>query len=69
MSRLFTSLITAFWVSAIALIAIQNATPVSLRFLGLQSVEVPIGLVVAFSASLGMVGTALILGAWRASQS
>jgi uncharacterized integral membrane protein len=69
MSRFFTSLIIAFWVSAIALIAIQNATPVSLRFLGLQSVEIPIGLVIAFSASLGMIGTALVLGAWRVSRS
>lgn len=69
MSRFFTSLIIAFWVSAIALIAIQNATPVSLRFLGLQSVEIPIGLIMAFSASLGMIGTALVLGAWRVSRS
>lgn len=69
MSRFFTSLIIAFWVSVIALIAIQNATPVSLRFLGLQSVEIPIGLIMAFSASLGMIGTALVLGAWRVSRS
>lgn len=62
MTRFFTSLIVAVWVSAIALIAIQNATPVSLQVLGLRSVEIPIGLVLAFSASLGMVGMTVVLG-------
>lgn len=68
MTRFLTSLIVAVWVSLIALIAIQNATPVSLRFLGLQSVAIPLGLVIAFSASLGMVGAALLLGIWRAAR-
>lgn len=68
MTRFLTSFIVAAWVSIIALIAIQNASPVTLQFLGLQSVAIPIGLVLAFSASLGMVGTALILEVWRASR-
>ncbi len=62
MTRFFTSLVVALWVSAIALIAIQNATPVSLQFLGLRTVEIPLGLLLAFSASLGMIGTTFVLG-------
>jgi uncharacterized integral membrane protein len=69
MARFLTSLIVAIWVSLIALIAIQNATPISLQFLGVRSVEIPFGLVMAFSASLGMVGTALLLGIWQVSRS
>lgn len=68
MTRFFTSLIVAVWVSAIALIAIQNATPVSLQFLGLRTVELPIGLVLAFSASLGMIGTTFVLGVLQSTK-
>ncbi|HEY9648402.1 MAG TPA: lipopolysaccharide assembly protein LapA domain-containing protein [Chroococcidiopsis sp.] len=63
MANLVTSLIVAFWVSAIALLSVQNARPVTLRFLTLQSVQLPVGLVLSFSAAVGMVGTALILPA------
>lgn len=59
--NLVVSTMTAVWVSAIALISVQNATPVSLRFLTFRSVRVPVGLLLGFSASAGMVGTALLL--------
>jgi uncharacterized integral membrane protein len=68
MTRFLTSLILALWVSAIALIAIQNATPVSLQFLNVRTVEIPLGLVMAFSASIGMVGTALAVNLWQSSR-
>lgn len=51
-----------------ALIAIQNATPVVFQFLTVQSVAIPLGLVLAFSASLGMVGAALAIGFWQATR-
>jgi uncharacterized integral membrane protein len=66
MTRLITSLVLAVWISAIALLAIQNATPVVLQFLTVQSVAIPVGLVLAFSASLGIVGAALAIGFWQA---
>jgi uncharacterized integral membrane protein len=69
MTRFLTSLILALWVSAIALIAIQNATPVSLQFLNVQTIEIPLGLVLAFSASIGMVATAAVLNFWQSSRS
>ncbi|MBE9177163.1 LapA family protein [Oculatella sp. LEGE 06141] len=67
MAKFLTVLIIAFWISAIALISVQNAAPVTLRFLFFQSVELPMGLILAFSAALGMVGTALVLPLWRSS--
>lgn len=69
MTRFLTSLILALWVSAIALIAIQNAAPVSLQFLNVQTIEIPLGLVLAFSASIGMVATAAVLNFWQSSRS
>ena len=56
-----TSTLTALWVSAIALLAVQNATPVSLRFLGFETIRIPVGVLLGFSASAGMVGTATLL--------
>ena len=54
-----TSFIVAFWVCAIAIIAIQNATPVSLTFLFFQSISIPIGLIIAFSVGVGLIVAAL----------
>ncbi|MCU0527404.1 MAG: DUF1049 domain-containing protein [Elainella sp. Prado103] len=68
MTRFLTSIVVAIWISTIALIAIQNATPISLQFLGLRTIEIPIGLVLAFSVSLGMMGTALVLSIWQSAR-
>jgi hypothetical protein len=67
MANFLTALIIAFWVCAIALISVQNATPISLRFLQLQSVPIPMGVVMAFCAALGMAGMAIVLPFWRSS--
>jgi uncharacterized integral membrane protein len=67
MVRLLIMCIVAIWVSAIALISVQNATPVTLSFLAFQSVQIPLGLVIAFSAALGMVGMAIVLPLWRST--
>ena len=61
MTKFLISLIVAGWVCAIALVSVQNATPVSLQFLAFQSVQLPLGLVLAFSAAIGMVGMAMLL--------
>jgi uncharacterized integral membrane protein len=67
MAKLLIMLIVGFWVSAIALISVQNATPIALRFLTFQSVQLPMGLVIAFSAAIGMVGMAIILPLGRSA--
>jgi uncharacterized integral membrane protein len=61
MIRFALAVIPAVWVVAIAIIAVQNATPVSVRLLNLQSIEIPFGVLLAFCAAGGMLGTALLL--------
>ncbi|MBD2066664.1 LapA family protein [Leptolyngbya sp. FACHB-671] len=65
MANFLTSVIVAGWVCAIALISVQNARPVTIQFLFLQSVEIPLGLVLASCVALGMVGVAIVLPLWR----
>jgi uncharacterized integral membrane protein len=61
MIRLIFALVPALWVVAIAIIAVQNATPVSVRLFNLESIAMPLGVVLAFCAAGGMVATALVL--------
>lgn len=65
-ANILTSLVLASWVVAIAILSVQNATPVSLKFLNFQSIQIPVGLVLAFSASVGIVGMALVQPLWYA---
>ncbi len=58
-TNLLTSLILAGWVSAIAIISVQNYTPVSVKFLTFQSIQIPIGIVLGFSAAVGVIGGAI----------
>ena len=58
------SLIVAIWVVAIAIISVQNATPVSLKFLTFQSIQIPIGLLLAFSASIGLLAMSILQPLW-----
>lgn len=57
-ANLISAVIIALWIGAIALISIQNIAPISLGFLTFKTVELPFGIVLAFS-----VGVGLILGA------
>ncbi|MBW4615722.1 MAG: LapA family protein [Desmonostoc vinosum HA7617-LM4] len=63
-ANLLISVVLAIWVVAIAIISVQNATPVSLKFLTFQSVQIPVGLVLAFSAGAGVIGMALLQPLW-----
>jgi uncharacterized integral membrane protein len=58
------SLVVAIWIVAIAIISVQNATPVSLKFLTFQSIQIPAGLVLAFSAGFGLISMALLQPFW-----
>jgi uncharacterized integral membrane protein len=49
----------AGWVFAIALLSVQNFTPVSLHLFTYQSVEIPIGIVLALAVGVGILGTAI----------
>jgi uncharacterized integral membrane protein len=64
LANLLTSIIVASWVVAIAILSVQNATLISLKFLNFESIQVPIGLVLAFSASAGIITMALTQPLW-----
>lgn len=68
MVRLLTALVLAFWVCAIALIAAQNGTRVSLQFFGMQTIAIPFGIMLAFSVAIGMVGAAVVLPLLRSGR-
>jgi len=44
-----------------AIVAVQNATSVSFRFLNLQSIELPFGVLLAFCVAWGMIVAAIVL--------
>jgi uncharacterized integral membrane protein len=54
------SFLLAILVSAIGLLSVQNATPVSLNFTFFQSIQMPIGVVLAISLSVGLIGGAIL---------
>ena len=63
-ANLLISIVVALWVVGIAILAVQNAEPVSLRFLTFESIQIPVGLVLAFSAGVGIIGVALLQPLW-----
>jgi uncharacterized integral membrane protein len=66
-ANLLTSLILATWVSAIAILSIQNITPVSLKFLTSETIQLPVGIVLAFSVAVGAIGGAIAPVLWQLS--
>ncbi len=59
MTNLIISAIAAAWIVLIALLSVQNATLVSLKFLVWQSIELPWGLILS-----GAIGIGFLLGGW-----
>lgn len=55
----FNLLLTLILLLVVAVVAAQNPTQVMLRFLALQSVELPLGFVMISSACLGALTAAL----------
>jgi uncharacterized integral membrane protein len=66
-ANLLTSIIIATWVIGIAIFSVQNFTSVSLRFLGFQSIQIPVGIMLAFCAALGMIAVAILQPLWGIS--
>jgi len=52
---IFAFLIIALGMILMAVISIQNITAISLQFLFFRSVEIPLGVLLAFSFSFGLV--------------
>jgi uncharacterized integral membrane protein len=68
MQRLLLVFIPALWVAAIAILAVQNATPVAIQFLNFRSVALPVGVVLSFGVAGGMIVTTLLLLLWGPRQ-
>jgi len=63
------SFLLAFLVSAIGILSVQNAQPVSLNFIWFQSIQMPVGVVLAISLSAGLIGGAILQPLWILSAS
>jgi uncharacterized integral membrane protein len=48
-----------------ALVSVQNAQPVVVMFLGIQSVPLPLGLVLIFCAIVGLIGGTIGKNIWQ----
>ncbi|HAA27678.1 MAG TPA: DUF1049 domain-containing protein [Cyanobacteria bacterium UBA8553] len=64
-ANLLTSLILAGWIGAIAILSIQNITLVSLKFLNFETIQLPVGIVLAFSVGAGAIGGAIAPLLWQ----
>lgn len=64
-ANLLTSVIVAGWIGAIAIVSIQNITPVSVKFLSFETIQLPVGIVLAFSVGLGVIGGAIAPVLWQ----
>lgn len=67
--NLVLSIIVALWIIAIAIVSVQNATPVSLRFLTFESIQIPVGLVLAFCVAVGMIVMSVLQPLWGIANS
>jgi uncharacterized integral membrane protein len=67
-TNLLTSLILAGWIGAIAILSIQNITPVSLKFLVFQTIQIPVGIVLAFSVGIGAIAGAIVPVVWQLAE-
>lgn len=61
MQTILINFLIVFWIGAIALIAIQNATPFTLQFFGWQTISMPLGIMIAFSVILGVITGTIML--------
>jgi uncharacterized integral membrane protein len=58
----------AFWFGVIAIFSIQNITEISLKFLMLESIKFPIGVLLSFCIGGGMVLGSLMTILWERSK-
>ncbi|MGL4622606.1 DUF1049 domain-containing protein [Chroococcidiopsis sp.] len=64
LASLLTSSVVAVWIVAISLLSMQNADQIRLKFLRYQTIQLPVGFVLAVSAGVGVVATALMQPLW-----
>ncbi|MGB3533895.1 MAG: DUF1049 domain-containing protein [Microcoleaceae cyanobacterium] len=64
---LLINLLLAIWIGVIAMISVQNATLVVLKFIVFESIQIPVGVVLALSAVFGIVLGSLVKPLWQLS--
>ncbi|MGK7901408.1 MAG: DUF1049 domain-containing protein [Hormoscilla sp.] len=58
------AIVLALWVSAIAIISVQNSTAISLKFIVFQSVSLPVGIMLGFTVGVGVIAGAIAQPLW-----
>jgi uncharacterized integral membrane protein len=57
--KILINFLTAFflggWIITMSVFSIQNINPVSLRFLGFESIKLPVGVLLSFGVGLGLI--------------
>lgn len=59
-ANLISSLIMASLIGAVAIFSIQNIQPVALQFFSFQSIQLPMGVLLAFCLGIGIILGSLI---------
>lgn len=65
MARILLAFLVAAWVSGIAILSVQNATLVSVQFLTLRSIQMPVGVLLAFCVATGAIVMAFLQVIWN----
>jgi uncharacterized integral membrane protein len=63
--KLVAFLMMALAVMGAALISVQNAAPISIRFWSWQSIELPVGVVISASFAIGLLLAVILPLIWR----
>ncbi len=63
-TNLLSILLISVWIGSIAIFSIQNIQLVSLQFLAWQSLQLPIGVLLAFCLVFGLIFSALLPLFW-----
>ena len=53
LTAILSAAIISGWITAIAIVSVQNVMLVSLQFLGFNSIQLPVGVLLAFAAGFG----------------
>lgn len=67
-ANLISSLIMASLLGAIAIFSIQNIQPVALQFFSLRSIQLPVGVLLAFCLGIGIILGSLISASFSGSK-
>jgi uncharacterized integral membrane protein len=64
-ANFLSSLMIALGFAAIAVFAVQNITPVSLRLFVFESIQLPVGILLAFCIGFGLILGAFLPLLWQ----